>query len=148
MINFFFIQISSSYRSFSCFYRYFIMQSCWAFDSRKRPSFPNLTSFLGCQLADAEEAVCSCIILCKASLERKAVTHNTHWCPKKQGVTIFLITICLGCPLKVVWSETYFLVGVLGGGGKKAFPKDFSWLIKKLNVFKCPVLRTRQLNKT
>uniref|UniRef100_A0A8C2P4A2 Receptor-type tyrosine-protein kinase FLT3 n=1 Tax=Capra hircus TaxID=9925 RepID=A0A8C2P4A2_CAPHI len=37
--------------------QYFIMQSCWAFDSRKRPSFPNLTSFLGCQLADAEEAM-------------------------------------------------------------------------------------------
>ncbi|XP_055966027.1 receptor-type tyrosine-protein kinase FLT3 [Sorex fumeus] len=36
---------------------YFIMQSCWAFDSRKRPSFPHLTSFLGCQLADAEEAM-------------------------------------------------------------------------------------------
>ncbi|XP_016875975.1 receptor-type tyrosine-protein kinase FLT3 isoform X4 [Homo sapiens] len=36
---------------------YIIMQSCWAFDSRKRPSFPNLTSFLGCQLADAEEAM-------------------------------------------------------------------------------------------
>uniref|UniRef100_A0A2K5D173 receptor protein-tyrosine kinase n=1 Tax=Aotus nancymaae TaxID=37293 RepID=A0A2K5D173_AOTNA len=36
---------------------YFIMQSCWAFDSRKRPSFPNLTSFLECQLADAEEAM-------------------------------------------------------------------------------------------
>ncbi|KAF4025679.1 hypothetical protein G4228_017848, partial [Cervus hanglu yarkandensis] len=36
---------------------YFIMQSCWAFDSRKRPSFPNLTSFLGCQLADAEAAM-------------------------------------------------------------------------------------------
>ncbi|XP_077015046.1 receptor-type tyrosine-protein kinase FLT3 [Tamandua tetradactyla] len=36
---------------------YFIMQSCWAFDSRKRPSFPNLTSSLGCQLADAEEAM-------------------------------------------------------------------------------------------
>ncbi|XP_037656461.1 receptor-type tyrosine-protein kinase FLT3 isoform X1 [Choloepus didactylus] len=36
---------------------YFIMQSCWAFDSRKRPSFPNLTSFLGCQLAHAEEAM-------------------------------------------------------------------------------------------
>uniref|UniRef100_A0A8I3WPC3 Receptor-type tyrosine-protein kinase FLT3 n=1 Tax=Callithrix jacchus TaxID=9483 RepID=A0A8I3WPC3_CALJA len=36
---------------------YFIMQSCWAFDARKRPSFPNLTSFLGCQLADAEEAM-------------------------------------------------------------------------------------------
>nr|AAA37634.1 flk-2 [Mus musculus] len=35
---------------------YFVMQSCWAFDSRKRPSFPNLTSFLGCQLAEAEEA--------------------------------------------------------------------------------------------
>ncbi|XP_017704012.1 PREDICTED: receptor-type tyrosine-protein kinase FLT3 isoform X2 [Rhinopithecus bieti] len=36
---------------------YIIMQSCWAFDSRKRPSFPHLTSFLGCQLADAEEAM-------------------------------------------------------------------------------------------
>ncbi|XP_014404018.1 PREDICTED: receptor-type tyrosine-protein kinase FLT3 [Myotis brandtii] len=36
---------------------YFIMQSCWAFDSRKRPSFSNLTSCLGCQLADAEEAM-------------------------------------------------------------------------------------------
>nr|KAF6452357.1 fms related receptor tyrosine kinase 3 [Molossus molossus] len=36
---------------------YFIMQSCWAFDSRKRPSFPNLTACLGCQLADAEEAM-------------------------------------------------------------------------------------------
>ncbi|XP_037382972.1 receptor-type tyrosine-protein kinase FLT3 [Talpa occidentalis] len=36
---------------------YFIMQSCWAFDSRKRPSFPHLTSFLGCQLEDAEEAM-------------------------------------------------------------------------------------------
>uniref|UniRef100_F6Y6U1 receptor protein-tyrosine kinase n=1 Tax=Macaca mulatta TaxID=9544 RepID=F6Y6U1_MACMU len=36
---------------------YIIMQSCWAFDSRKRPSFPHLTSFLGCQLEDAEEAM-------------------------------------------------------------------------------------------
>ncbi|XP_053420023.1 receptor-type tyrosine-protein kinase FLT3 [Nycticebus coucang] len=36
---------------------YFIMQSCWAFDSRKRPSFPNLASFLECQLADAEAAM-------------------------------------------------------------------------------------------
>ncbi|XP_006832105.1 PREDICTED: receptor-type tyrosine-protein kinase FLT3 [Chrysochloris asiatica] len=36
---------------------YFIMQSCWASDSRKRPSFPDLTLFLGCQLADAEEAM-------------------------------------------------------------------------------------------
>ncbi|EGV93367.1 FL cytokine receptor [Cricetulus griseus] len=35
---------------------YFVMQSCWSFDSRKRPSFPNLTSFLGCQLAEAEAA--------------------------------------------------------------------------------------------
>lgn len=52
---FFSIRISPSCR---CSYRYFIMQSCWAFDSRKRPSFPNLTSFLGCQLADAEEVVC------------------------------------------------------------------------------------------
>ncbi|KAK7810490.1 hypothetical protein U0070_025138 [Myodes glareolus] len=36
---------------------YFVMQSCWAFDSRKRPSFPHLTSFWGCQLAEAEEAM-------------------------------------------------------------------------------------------
>ncbi|XP_073084698.1 receptor-type tyrosine-protein kinase FLT3 isoform X2 [Manis javanica] len=36
---------------------YFIMQSCWAFDSRKRPSFLSLISFLGCQLAEAEEAM-------------------------------------------------------------------------------------------
>ncbi|GAB1290489.1 Receptor protein-tyrosine kinase [Apodemus speciosus] len=37
---------------------YFVMQSCWAFDSRKRPSFPKLTSFfLECQLAEAEEAM-------------------------------------------------------------------------------------------
>ncbi|XP_036773245.2 receptor-type tyrosine-protein kinase FLT3 isoform X2 [Manis pentadactyla] len=34
---------------------YFIMQSCWAFDSRKRPSFLSLISFLGCQLTEAEE---------------------------------------------------------------------------------------------
>ncbi|ELK18743.1 FL cytokine receptor [Pteropus alecto] len=45
---------------------YFIMQSCWAFDSRKRPSFPNLTLFLGCQLADAEEAVGSVAQPCRA----------------------------------------------------------------------------------
>ncbi|XP_052023785.1 receptor-type tyrosine-protein kinase FLT3 isoform X2 [Apodemus sylvaticus] len=49
---------------------YFIMQSCWAFDSRKRPSFPKLTSFfLGCQLAEAEEA--SCVLACTGPSENR-----------------------------------------------------------------------------
>uniref|UniRef100_A0A8C5PSE2 receptor protein-tyrosine kinase n=1 Tax=Leptobrachium leishanense TaxID=445787 RepID=A0A8C5PSE2_9ANUR len=33
---------------------YFLMQSCWAFDSRKRPSFPQLVSFLGYQISNTE----------------------------------------------------------------------------------------------
>uniref|UniRef100_A0A8C0G010 receptor protein-tyrosine kinase n=1 Tax=Chelonoidis abingdonii TaxID=106734 RepID=A0A8C0G010_CHEAB len=36
---------------------YFVMQSCWALDSRKRPSFSQLRSLLARQLADAEGAV-------------------------------------------------------------------------------------------
>ncbi|NXS48605.1 FLT3 kinase, partial [Balaeniceps rex] len=32
---------------------YHVMQSCWALDSRKRPSFSQLVSFLACQLAEA-----------------------------------------------------------------------------------------------
>ncbi|KFO57402.1 Receptor-type tyrosine-protein kinase FLT3, partial [Corvus brachyrhynchos] len=36
---------------------YCMMQSCWALDSRKRPSFSNLVSSLACQLAEAEGAV-------------------------------------------------------------------------------------------
>uniref|UniRef100_A0A8C4JGX0 receptor protein-tyrosine kinase n=1 Tax=Dromaius novaehollandiae TaxID=8790 RepID=A0A8C4JGX0_DRONO len=36
---------------------YYIMQSCWALDSRKRPSFSWLVSSLACQLAEAEGAV-------------------------------------------------------------------------------------------
>ncbi|XP_074838352.1 receptor-type tyrosine-protein kinase FLT3 [Carettochelys insculpta] len=36
---------------------YFIMQSCWALDSRKRPFFSQLRSLLACQLANAERAV-------------------------------------------------------------------------------------------
>uniref|UniRef100_A0A8D2PGG2 receptor protein-tyrosine kinase n=1 Tax=Zosterops lateralis melanops TaxID=1220523 RepID=A0A8D2PGG2_ZOSLA len=35
---------------------YSIMQSCWALDSRKRPSFSYLVSSLACQLAEAEGA--------------------------------------------------------------------------------------------
>uniref|UniRef100_A0A8C4JF94 receptor protein-tyrosine kinase n=1 Tax=Dromaius novaehollandiae TaxID=8790 RepID=A0A8C4JF94_DRONO len=38
---------------------YYIMQSCWALDSRKRPSFSWLVSSLACQLAEAEGACCS-----------------------------------------------------------------------------------------
>ncbi|XP_067418839.1 receptor-type tyrosine-protein kinase FLT3 isoform X2 [Emydura macquarii macquarii] len=36
---------------------YLVMQSCWALDSRKRPSFSQLRSLLARQLADAEGAV-------------------------------------------------------------------------------------------
>ncbi|KAK4830860.1 hypothetical protein QYF61_013789 [Mycteria americana] len=36
---------------------YHVMQSCWALDSRKRPSFSWLVSSLACQLAKAEGAV-------------------------------------------------------------------------------------------
>ncbi|CAM4362251.1 unnamed protein product [Lepidochelys olivacea] len=36
---------------------YFVMQSCWALDARKRPSFSQLRSLLARQLADAEGAV-------------------------------------------------------------------------------------------
>ncbi|XP_041440445.1 receptor-type tyrosine-protein kinase FLT3 isoform X2 [Xenopus laevis] len=36
---------------------YFLMQSCWAFDSRKRPSFPQLVSFLGYQISNTEALV-------------------------------------------------------------------------------------------
>nr|XP_056714137.1 receptor-type tyrosine-protein kinase FLT3 [Euleptes europaea] len=35
---------------------YFVLCSCWALDSRKRPSFSQLLSLLACQLADAEGA--------------------------------------------------------------------------------------------
>ncbi|XP_041438591.1 receptor-type tyrosine-protein kinase FLT3 isoform X2 [Xenopus laevis] len=36
---------------------YFLMQSCWAFDSRKRLSFPQLVSFLGYQISNMEALV-------------------------------------------------------------------------------------------
>ncbi|NXL86542.1 FLT3 kinase, partial [Alectura lathami] len=36
---------------------YSVMQSCWALDSRRRPSFSWLVSSLACQLAEAEGAV-------------------------------------------------------------------------------------------
>ncbi|XP_021234451.1 receptor-type tyrosine-protein kinase FLT3 isoform X3 [Numida meleagris] len=36
---------------------YCVMQSCWALDSRRRPSFSQLVSSLACQLVEAEGAV-------------------------------------------------------------------------------------------
>ncbi|KFU98660.1 Receptor-type tyrosine-protein kinase FLT3, partial [Pterocles gutturalis] len=39
---------------------YHVMQSCWAFDFRKRPSFSWLVSSLACQLSEAEGAVSKC----------------------------------------------------------------------------------------
>nr|XP_038030871.1 receptor-type tyrosine-protein kinase FLT3 isoform X2 [Anas platyrhynchos] len=36
---------------------YCVMQSCWALDTRRRPSFSRLVSSLSCQLAEAEGAV-------------------------------------------------------------------------------------------
>uniref|UniRef100_A0A803XPU4 receptor protein-tyrosine kinase n=1 Tax=Meleagris gallopavo TaxID=9103 RepID=A0A803XPU4_MELGA len=36
---------------------YYVMQSCWALDSRRRPSFSQLVSSLACQLVEAEGAV-------------------------------------------------------------------------------------------
>ncbi|XP_063161807.1 receptor-type tyrosine-protein kinase FLT3 [Candoia aspera] len=37
---------------------YLVLCSCWALDSRKRPSFSQLLSLLACQLAEAETAAC------------------------------------------------------------------------------------------
>uniref|UniRef100_A0A663LWC2 receptor protein-tyrosine kinase n=1 Tax=Athene cunicularia TaxID=194338 RepID=A0A663LWC2_ATHCN len=39
---------------------YCLMQSCWALDSRKRPSFSWLVSSLACQLAEAEGSLSLC----------------------------------------------------------------------------------------
>ncbi|XP_072255579.1 receptor-type tyrosine-protein kinase FLT3 [Pyxicephalus adspersus] len=36
---------------------YFLMQSCWAFDPRKRPSFTELVSFLGYQISNTESVL-------------------------------------------------------------------------------------------
>uniref|UniRef100_A0A8C2UB43 receptor protein-tyrosine kinase n=1 Tax=Coturnix japonica TaxID=93934 RepID=A0A8C2UB43_COTJA len=36
---------------------YYVMQSCWALDSRRRPTFSQLVSSLACQLVEAEGAV-------------------------------------------------------------------------------------------
>lgn len=40
-----------------CSHSYYVMQSCWALDSRRRPSFSQLVSSLACQLVEAEGAV-------------------------------------------------------------------------------------------
>ncbi|NXX13650.1 FLT3 kinase, partial [Podargus strigoides] len=49
---------------------YRVMQSCWALDSRKRPSFSQLVSSLACQLAEAEGAVYQ-------NMKKNVSTHNS-----------------------------------------------------------------------
>ncbi|XP_064906924.1 receptor-type tyrosine-protein kinase FLT3 isoform X4 [Columba livia] len=49
---------------------YRVMQSCWALDSRKRPSFSCLVSSLACQLAEAEGAVYQ-------NMKKNVSTHNS-----------------------------------------------------------------------
>ncbi|XP_069739238.1 receptor-type tyrosine-protein kinase FLT3 [Phaenicophaeus curvirostris] len=48
---------------------YHVMQSCWALDSRKRPSFSWLVSSLACQLAEVEGAVYQ-------NMKKNVSTHN------------------------------------------------------------------------
>ncbi|KFQ79886.1 Receptor-type tyrosine-protein kinase FLT3, partial [Phoenicopterus ruber ruber] len=49
---------------------YQVMQSCWALDSRERPSFSWLVSSLACQLAEAEGAVYQ-------NMKKNVSTHNS-----------------------------------------------------------------------
>ncbi|XP_027758831.1 receptor-type tyrosine-protein kinase FLT3 [Empidonax traillii] len=49
---------------------YHMMQSCWALDSRKRPSFSCLVSSLACQLAETEVAVYQ-------NMKKNAATNNS-----------------------------------------------------------------------
>ncbi|KFR13605.1 Receptor-type tyrosine-protein kinase FLT3, partial [Opisthocomus hoazin] len=49
---------------------YRMMQSCWALDSRKRPSFSWLVSSLACQLAEAEGAIYQ-------NMKKNVSTHNS-----------------------------------------------------------------------
>ncbi|XP_009684817.2 receptor-type tyrosine-protein kinase FLT3 [Struthio camelus] len=56
---------------------YYIMQSCWALDSRKRPSFSWLVSSLACQLAEAEGAVYQ-------NMEKHISTHGSSYKNKAQ----------------------------------------------------------------
>uniref|UniRef100_A0A8B9CSC6 receptor protein-tyrosine kinase n=1 Tax=Anser brachyrhynchus TaxID=132585 RepID=A0A8B9CSC6_9AVES len=50
---------------------YCVMQSCWALDSRRRPSFSRLVSSLSCQLAEAEGAVYQ-------NMKRNVSTHKSN----------------------------------------------------------------------
>ncbi|NXI73263.1 FLT3 kinase, partial [Anseranas semipalmata] len=50
---------------------YCVMQSCWALDSRRRPSFSWLVSSLACQLAEAEGAVYQ-------NMQRNFSTHKSN----------------------------------------------------------------------
>ncbi|XP_027325495.2 receptor-type tyrosine-protein kinase FLT3 isoform X1 [Anas platyrhynchos] len=50
---------------------YCVMQSCWALDTRRRPSFSRLVSSLSCQLAEAEGAVYQ-------NMKRNVSTHKSN----------------------------------------------------------------------
>ncbi|XP_073518576.1 receptor-type tyrosine-protein kinase FLT3 isoform X2 [Phyllobates terribilis] len=45
---------------------YFLMQSCWAFDSKKRPSFSELVSYLGYQISNIEAQIYQSKEICDA----------------------------------------------------------------------------------
>ncbi|XP_019381150.1 PREDICTED: receptor-type tyrosine-protein kinase FLT3 [Gavialis gangeticus] len=59
---------------------YFVMQSCWALDSRKRPSFSWLVSLLDSQLVDAEGEVYQ-------NMENNISTHTYNYKNRRQVTT-------------------------------------------------------------
>ncbi|XP_063295362.1 receptor-type tyrosine-protein kinase FLT3 [Pelobates fuscus] len=55
---------------------YFLMQSCWAFDSKKRPFFPQLVSFLGYQISNTEAMVYQNLDKSRESIIQKRNSSN------------------------------------------------------------------------
>uniref|UniRef100_A0A8C8EAE8 receptor protein-tyrosine kinase n=1 Tax=Otus sunia TaxID=257818 RepID=A0A8C8EAE8_9STRI len=78
---------------------YCLMQSCWALDSRKRPSFSWLVSSLACQLAEAEGAV-------SKHSKKKNVSFVCVYSPiDHNGLSSLLLSIQASCSLQVPASQ-------------------------------------------